>query len=106
GWRCQVDEEAAPLLRANYLFRATPIAAGVHRVTFDFFPDSYRYGRAISLGGLLATGGIFAGGMLVRLLRKRRGMQATLSDHLGQSFQADLLGAGQPTKADVPCDQP
>ena len=106
GWRCQIDEGAAPLFRADYLFRATPIPAGAHQVTFDFRPDSYRYGKAISLAALLATGGIFAGGLFVRFRCKCGGKQATLSEHVGQPNQVNLLGAGQAAKLDLPFDRP
>jgi hypothetical protein len=52
GWRCTVDGEPAPLYRANYLFRATPVGAGTHTVVFAFEPESYRRGRMVSLAAL------------------------------------------------------
>ena len=37
-WFAQVDGKDAPILRANVLFRAVPVAAGRHRVRFTFKP--------------------------------------------------------------------
>jgi hypothetical protein len=37
-WYAEVDGSAAPLLRANVMFRAVAVPAGVHRVRFNFRP--------------------------------------------------------------------
>jgi hypothetical protein len=37
-WFAQVDGKDTPILRANVLFRAVPVAAGRHRVRFTFRP--------------------------------------------------------------------
>ncbi len=54
GWRAFVDGEAAPIYRANYLFRAVPVQPGIHEVVIRFQPWS------VALGGLisLTTGGL------------------------------------------------
>mgnify|MGYP001323177159 FL=1 len=49
GWQVSIDGQPAPLLRANYLFRAVLLPAGQHRVQFEFRPASLRTGAAISL---------------------------------------------------------
>lgn len=48
GWRATVNGAAAPLYRANYAFRAVPVPAGAHEITFDFQPQSWRVGLAVS----------------------------------------------------------
>jgi hypothetical protein len=58
GWNCAVDGRPAKLYRANYAFRAVPVPAGKHEVRFDFLPRSYRWGRAISAGGLVGLIGL------------------------------------------------
>jgi hypothetical protein len=58
GWTCKVDGLPAPLYRADYLFRATPLAAGAHTIVFSFAPESYRYGRLVSSGALAVLIGL------------------------------------------------
>ena len=54
GWKATVDGVDAPVLRANGVFRAVPIPAGVSDVVFSFEPGSILLGAAISVAGLLA----------------------------------------------------
>lgn len=42
AWRARVDDSATPILRANHTFRAVPIPAGEHEVTFTYNPDYLR----------------------------------------------------------------
>ncbi len=48
GWRATVDGAPAPLLRANYAFRAVRLEPGQHQVHLTFAPRSWRLGLAIS----------------------------------------------------------
>lgn len=54
GWNAYVDGVATEILRANYLFRAVPIAPGHHRVVFVFEPKSVWIGGTLSLLSLMA----------------------------------------------------
>ncbi len=74
GWVCDVDGRAAPLYRADSLFRAAPLDAGAHRVVFTFAPTSYTRGRLVS-GAALA--GVFALSLLTALRRVRRSSRET-----------------------------
>ena len=73
GWTCTLDGREVPLYRADYLFRGVELPAGEHTVAFTFEPVSYRRGRFISLGALLASplllllGGFSLGGRSIRL---------------------------------------
>jgi len=49
GWNATVDGRRAHLLRANYLFQAVQIPAGVHDVRIDFAPQSLRIGLGLSI---------------------------------------------------------
>ncbi len=49
GWRAYVDGRAAPVLRANYAFRAVYLEPGYHEVRLVFEPLSWKVGLGISL---------------------------------------------------------
>jgi hypothetical protein len=53
GWRATVDGQPAPILRANYAFRAIAIPAGAHRVTMNFLPTSWLIGLGLTAVTLL-----------------------------------------------------
>ncbi|MEO8601859.1 MAG: YfhO family protein [bacterium] len=53
GWRATVDGEAAPILRADYVFRAVALPPGQHTVEFRFVPRSFYQGMALAVVGLL-----------------------------------------------------
>ena len=52
GWKASVDGSAAPILRADFLFRGVPLESGRHEVTFTYEPMSFAVGAALSLGSL------------------------------------------------------
>lgn len=54
GWKARVNGADVPVLRANGVFMAVPVPAGVSDVEFHFTPGSVLLGAAISLAGLLA----------------------------------------------------
>jgi len=56
GWTAEVDGSPAPVLRADFCFRAVPLPAGLHLVTFRYRPASVRIGLALSMLGLLLCG--------------------------------------------------
>ena len=49
GWRARIDGEETPIRRADSLFRAVRVPAGVHRVDFTYTPWSVRAGVLVSL---------------------------------------------------------
>lgn len=54
GWTARVDGQAAPVRRANYLFRAVDLPPGKHTVEFVFEPRTWTLGWAISFVFFLA----------------------------------------------------
>ena len=52
GWKATVNGAPAPLLRADYDFRAVPVPAGTSRVLFEFKPWSFRLGLMLAAGAL------------------------------------------------------
>jgi hypothetical protein len=54
GWNVYVDDKSAPLLHANYLFRATLIEPGRHSVVYKYEPQSFSLGVIASGAALLA----------------------------------------------------
>ncbi|HEX9076905.1 MAG TPA: YfhO family protein, partial [Anaerolineae bacterium] len=57
GWRAWVDDGEVQVLRADFLFRALPVAAGTHRVRLLYDPLSFKIGEAIFGVTVLAIGG-------------------------------------------------
>lgn len=60
GWEALVDDIPAPILQANRLFRAVPVAAGNHRVEFRYRPRAFRMGVAGSLAVLSILAALLA----------------------------------------------
>jgi uncharacterized membrane protein YfhO len=54
GWRATVDGRPTAIARANFLFRAVPIGAGVHEIVFTYEPRSFTVGATLGVLGLLA----------------------------------------------------
>ncbi|MBI2910496.1 MAG: oligosaccharide flippase family protein, partial [Chloroflexi bacterium] len=48
GWRAWKDGEELPVLRADSIFRATPLPAGDQEVVFRYRPDSFFVGAALT----------------------------------------------------------
>lgn len=48
GWQATLNEQPAPIERANYAFRAVYVPAGQHLVRFEFDPWTWKVGLALS----------------------------------------------------------
>ncbi len=48
GWRVKIDGVSQKIYRANYTFRAVPVAEGEHKVVFSYEPWSFKVGKIIS----------------------------------------------------------
>jgi hypothetical protein len=53
GWKCSVDGAPAKVYRGDLLFRTVHLEPGLHEVVFRFEPESFRWGRTISLVAVL-----------------------------------------------------
>jgi hypothetical protein len=49
GWTVTIDGRAAPILVANYAFRAVSVPPGSHTVRFRYQPNTVMYGALVSL---------------------------------------------------------
>jgi diacylglycerol kinase len=70
GWKAYVDGAQAKIYRANFLFRAVPLKAGQHNVSFIYDPLSFKVGRYLSLFSLFICLGLI--GYDRFYLRKRK----------------------------------
>ena len=52
GWKATVDDEPTDIYPANVAARAVPLAAGLHRVEFNYSPPGLAFGALISLASL------------------------------------------------------
>ena len=48
GWRAWVNGREAPVLRANYVWQAVPVARGTSYVTLAYRPSGFGLGLALS----------------------------------------------------------
>ena len=64
-----VDDEPAPIVRANYLFRAVPVAAGEHVVAMRFQPVSLRSGLLVTAAAVVVLLILVLAGLLRRRAR-------------------------------------
>ncbi|MCX7002584.1 MAG: YfhO family protein [bacterium] len=71
GWRATVDGTAAPILRADVVLRAVPVAAGTHTITLAYHPREFYVGAALSgAGGVIALAAALT--WLVGWIKERR----------------------------------
>jgi hypothetical protein len=71
GWRASVDGQAAPILRADVLFKAVAVPAGRHVVELRYLPASVAFGALASATGL-------ALGLLAAWLGRSRAVERTM----------------------------
>lgn len=60
GWRAQLDDRPARILRANGIARAVEVPGGSHHVTMRYAPRSFRLGAEISAAALVALVAVLA----------------------------------------------
>lgn len=53
GWKATIDGEKTTIYRANALFRAIEVPAGIHEIRFQFEPFSFYLGLWITITGIL-----------------------------------------------------
>ena len=53
GWKARVDGKPVEMLRSDSIFRTVYVPAGIHRLEFDFHPNHFQTGAAISLLALI-----------------------------------------------------
>ncbi len=63
GWIGRVNGERTDIFRADYLFRAIPVPAGAHFVSFNYRPNSFKIGIIFSIIGI---------GIILYLYRKAK----------------------------------
>lgn len=53
GWTVKVDGVEGRILQANHFFRAVKLGPGSHTVEFDFIPEGFKTGLAITLAAFI-----------------------------------------------------
>jgi hypothetical protein len=72
AWQARVDDVPAPILRADYAFRAIPIPAGEHEVTLTYESGVLRASAFLSGGMLVLLLGVGIAGSLMRRRQRPR----------------------------------
>jgi hypothetical protein len=71
GWVATIDGKDAPIVRADYIFRALAMPAGQHTVVFEYKPMSLIWGAVISGLSIIVCIGL----AIIAYLRARRRLQ-------------------------------
>jgi len=53
GWKVKIDGKEGKILRANHFFRAVKLGPGRHTVEFDYIPEGFKTGLAITMATLM-----------------------------------------------------
>jgi Bacterial membrane protein YfhO len=93
GWVARVDGTAAPIVRADYLFRGLAIPAGSHTVVFSYEPGSVALGAAITLLGALVVI-IVIGVRLVEVLREQAARRVPGAHRVREPVYASIDAVG------------
>ncbi len=68
GWKAYVNEKETEIYKVNYLFRSIYLKKGESNITFLYKPNSFIYGRYITMISVLLILGFF----LLKLYRSKR----------------------------------
>ena len=58
GWTVTVDGEERPILQANHFYRAIQLGPGSHVLEFDYYPEGFNTGLAVSFATVLVLAGL------------------------------------------------
>ena len=62
GWKATLDGKPIDIYRADYIFRSVMVPSGKHTVIFNYDPETFKFGLALS--------GLSAALLLITILRK------------------------------------
>ena len=68
-----MDGRPSPIYKAMGAFRAVPVPAGEHTITFRYISGAFRAGAAFSLFTLIGLVMLASGGLTVKRLRRGKG---------------------------------
>jgi hypothetical protein len=54
GWELEIDGNPAPIYRVNRMMRGAAVPSGKHHIVYKYVSPSFRIGRLVSVGGLVA----------------------------------------------------
>jgi hypothetical protein len=66
GWTLKIDDQPAPILRANRLMRGAAVKAGEHTLVYEYHPRSFQVGALVSLGSIVVWVGLIGWSALVK----------------------------------------
>lgn len=73
GWKATVDGKEVPIVRADYVLRASVVPAGSHKVEMVFEPASYFTGEKVAYAVSALILVLFAGGIFVEFKNRKQG---------------------------------
>ncbi|MBN1893838.1 YfhO family protein, partial [bacterium] len=64
GWKATVDGKKTEIFKTDYVLRSVFLEPGSHRIRFDFKPESFKSGLAVSLASFVILAGFCVWGSL------------------------------------------
>ena len=75
GWKAFVDGKETEIFKTNHVLRSIYVPAGSHNIKFVFNPKSLKNTHIVSTIGTILSFGLFAYGLIIYFLRKKRKTQ-------------------------------
>lgn len=79
GWKAYIDGRETEILCVNYLLRGLEIPAGEHEILFEFDPQSFHTGKAVSLAASSVILAVLAAGLLLAAAARRKSQRSSVS---------------------------
>ena len=72
GWKAYIDGNETEIYKTDYLFRSILVPKGKHKIEFKFYPETYYFGKKISIGSNIVLIAIFGVGLAGFFINRKK----------------------------------